>query len=63
MDLWKDRRLPRYRDEEQGAARPIVVHQVASAVVGSDLKGDVVLNIVSPSGHHMALGLPPSVAS
>jgi hypothetical protein len=63
MDFWKDRSLSRYREEEQGAARPIVVHQIATAVIESDLKGDVVLNIVSPSGHHMALAFPPSVAS
>jgi len=45
------------------AAAPTVVHQIATAVVGANLIGDVILNIVSPSGHHMAKALPPSVVS
>jgi hypothetical protein len=39
------------------AAAPNVVHQIATAVVGANLIGDVLLNIVSPSGHHMAKAL------
>ena len=64
IDLWKERRLSGYRVAAGGEVRPIVVHPVATAVLWPDAIGvSILLNVVTPSGHHMTLELPSSVAT
>jgi len=64
IDLWSDRRLSGYRVAGGGEVRPIVVHPVATAGLWPDAIGaNILLNFEGPSGSHMTLSLPPSVAA
>jgi hypothetical protein len=63
IDLWKDRRLSGYQ-VAGGEVLPIVVHPVSEAVLWPDaMNAHVLLNAVAPSGGHITLSFPPSVAS